>query len=286
MAVFRGHTGRVNAVVLSWDGKFVASAGDDSLVKIWDMATHKLTTTLRGHAGPVLSLACAFSSQQLASGGLDRTVRLWRLPEGELFRTLQGHHGGVYSLAYSLDGRSLFSGGADRRVWQWDNLLGQAWDVYSGFKDAAGAVAVSMDKKTLAVGTLDGSLELRPVEPLPKFLESDFERGSTRKSSAKRWRRPVNGQRPSSTIASTRRLPPKLWSAWPVHCDFYRLLGPSTADGGPTGGRAQRNCSAPSTCGKRWRAGKHHRSFGHRVGRLLPRLGRSVPIGGTARARR
>jgi CHAT domain-containing protein/tetratricopeptide (TPR) repeat protein len=174
VAVFRGHTGRVNAVVLSWDGKFVASAGDDGLIKIWDIATHELRTTLRGHAGPVLSLACAFSNQQLASGGLDRTVRLWRLPEGEMFRTLQGHRGGVYALAYSLDGRSLFSGGADRTVWLWDSLLGKAWDVYRGFKDAVGAVVISMDKKTLAVGTVDGSIELRPLEPLPKFSESAF----------------------------------------------------------------------------------------------------------------
>lgn len=169
LAVLTGHTGRVNAVALSWDGKSVASAGDDGLIKIWEMATHACTATLRGHDGPVLALAYAFNSQQLASGGLDRTVRLWNVPERKLYRTLQGHRGGVYSLAFSLDGRSLFSGGADRTVWLWDQFEGKAWDRFDGFKDAVGAVAVSIDKQTLAVGTLDGSLELRPLQPLPRF---------------------------------------------------------------------------------------------------------------------
>jgi len=47
--------------------------------------------------------------------------------------------------------------------------------MFTGFKDSVGAVAVSIDKQTLAVGALDGSLELRPLQPLPKFSMSAIE---------------------------------------------------------------------------------------------------------------
>jgi ribosomal RNA-processing protein 9 len=44
-----GHIGEVLAVTVSSDGKFLASAGKDRFVRIWDAHNNKLLESFKGH---------------------------------------------------------------------------------------------------------------------------------------------------------------------------------------------------------------------------------------------
>jgi WD40 repeat protein len=115
------HPGGVLGVSVSPDGKTIASAGADHVVRTWDIESKKEKWTLRGHTGVVTSVAFSSNGRWLLSGSLDGTVKVWDAGAGNLVRTLLGHTLGVTGLALRPDGR-LASSGADGsvRIWEWD----------------------------------------------------------------------------------------------------------------------------------------------------------------------
>ena len=83
----------VSAVAIAPDGTWLATAGDDGTVRIWDPATGQQRATLTGHTGPVRAVAIAPDGTWLASGGDDGTVRIWDTATGQQRATLTGHTG-------------------------------------------------------------------------------------------------------------------------------------------------------------------------------------------------
>ena len=78
--VQREHAGPVSSVAWSPDGKILASGSGDKTVKLWEVASGKLLTTLQGHTEIVLSVAWSPDGKILASGSGDETVKLWEAP--------------------------------------------------------------------------------------------------------------------------------------------------------------------------------------------------------------
>ena len=103
-----GHTGSVNALALSPDGRFLVSGSEDVTLKIWDTATGNVLRTLSGHEQSVLAAAISPDGRKIASGGADATVRVWNVVTGESTKTVS-HSSAVKNVAFSDDGRRLTS---------------------------------------------------------------------------------------------------------------------------------------------------------------------------------
>jgi WD40 repeat protein len=67
------------AVRFSPDGKTLATAGADRLVRLWEAETGHFIRSLQGHAMSVTALAFSPDGKTLYSAGLDKTIRVWRL---------------------------------------------------------------------------------------------------------------------------------------------------------------------------------------------------------------
>lgn len=78
-AAFEGqpHVAPISAIVLSSDSQWVASAGEDSVIKIWNIETRTLTETLMGHSDEVRLLQISEDGRYLVSGGSDGTIMAW-----------------------------------------------------------------------------------------------------------------------------------------------------------------------------------------------------------------
>jgi WD40 repeat protein len=158
LRTLQGHIGEVQHVAFSPDGKYLASAGGDRTVKLWDVATSQAIRTLEGHTDTVLRVAFSPDGKHLASASGDRTVKVWDTATGQHIRTLRGHPASVNAIAFSPDGN--LASASDRTVIVWEATTGQQTLIFQGHTGAVRGLAFSPDGKHLASASQDHTVEV------------------------------------------------------------------------------------------------------------------------------
>jgi WD40 repeat protein/serine/threonine protein kinase len=163
----RGHTWNISAVAFDRTGQFLASAGADSSVRIWDVRAGKELITLQPrHAGEAMSVAFSPDGNYLASASLDQTVKVWSTATWKLVRTIADAHGGINGVAFASDSRRLAWGGTDATVKVADAATGQILETLRGHTGWVNSVAFSPDGQQIASGSADSTVKVWRAPPV------------------------------------------------------------------------------------------------------------------------
>jgi WD40 repeat protein len=156
------HAAAVNGVAYSPNGQLLASGGNDTLAKVWPLATPgQGAITLSGHTGPVSGVAFRKDNQHLATGSADQLIKLWKVEggAGKEVQTFRGHKDWVACVAFNKDGFHIVSAGVDRLVKVWE-ITSRDAPLLAEHTASVDAVAVSPDGKQIASGAQDKTIKL------------------------------------------------------------------------------------------------------------------------------
>jgi WD40 repeat protein len=153
----------VSSIAFRADGGQLASAGEDGVIKVWDLASRQAVRTDDLHAGSVWALAFSPNGQWLAAGASDG---LWLCDlSGGGWRRCDEHLGRGWCVAFSPDGQRLLFAGDGRSIEVWGVPEGQKLCTYEGHSTAVWTAAFSPDGKRVASAGKDGVVKV--WEPSP-----------------------------------------------------------------------------------------------------------------------
>ena len=174
-----GHSDCIYGVAFSPDGKSIATASYDKLVKLWDIATEKEVRTYKDHIDAVYAVEFTPDGKRLVSGSADRTIKIWDVATGDRLYTLSEPQDGINTIAIDPTVNCVAAGGLDKsiRIWSLGEKEGKLLHSQIAHEDAILRLAWSPDGMELVSSSADRTVKVfsaKDLSELHSFPVSDW----------------------------------------------------------------------------------------------------------------
>ncbi|THH27427.1 hypothetical protein EUX98_g6761 [Antrodiella citrinella] len=147
----KGHRGQVLKVAFHPTFNLLASASEDSTIKIWDWETGEFERTLKGHTRPVNDVDFDSKGNLLVSCSSDLFIKIWDAQnEWKNTKTFPGHEHTVSSVRFLPGDQHIVSASRDRTIRVFDIGTTHLVRTISGHSDWVRCVTPSEDGKLIA----------------------------------------------------------------------------------------------------------------------------------------
>ncbi|MBI3258067.1 MAG: choice-of-anchor D domain-containing protein, partial [Ignavibacteriae bacterium] len=140
-----GHTDALVSVRWSPDGKYVATASEDSTAIVWDATTGVEITRFKGHKGRINSLEWNRESITITTSSSDSTARIWEAATGNELHVFKGHRESVECASLSPDHIKMATASKDNTVILWNSSTGEIMQRLIGHTQSISQVSWNPD---------------------------------------------------------------------------------------------------------------------------------------------
>ena len=161
ICTFEGHTGQVNTVSFSPDGRYALSGNWDDNAIIWDIKSGRKIKRFKRAGVAIFSISFSPDSRYAlsgSSGSWDKTIRLWDIETGRNIKKFEGHNDDALAVSFSPDGRYALSGSMDYTIKLWDIESGKEIRQFEGHTNMVSSVSFSPDGRYALSGSWDKTI--------------------------------------------------------------------------------------------------------------------------------
>jgi WD40 repeat protein len=146
------------------DGRLLATAGEDGLVRLWEADSLQLFLDIRAHTDQVRSIAFSRDGSMLCSTGFDCAIRIWDTATGALRSEMHDTCVAFYP-CFTPDGTTLITGSEETSPRVWDVATGALRSrLEDGHSSRAWGGDLSPDGSLIASCARDGTVCLWEAE--------------------------------------------------------------------------------------------------------------------------
>lgn len=156
---FLGHTGRVQVLSFSPDGRWLASAGTDGSLRIWQTETRRQLARFPHEHEAVSSLALSANAQLLGVTFNDDELEVWESTTGR--RSVRFcPHKSTHFVSLLRRPNRFVTGSGDGTTKVWDMRTLDCQSLMRSSLRGVTSLAVTPDDRTLATGTGEGMIRI------------------------------------------------------------------------------------------------------------------------------
>lgn len=158
----RAHEKDINALDISPNDEYFATASYDKLGKVWDLESGETIGVLKGHKRGLWDINFCKFDKLIATSSGDKTAKLWSLNDFTCTKTFEGHTNAVQRVKFFNKNQQIITSGADGLIKIWDikDIGGECLKTIDNHNNRIWAFDVKNDGLEMISADADGQLSI------------------------------------------------------------------------------------------------------------------------------